>query len=353
MSRIISPRDPALRTMGRIDTSNPDRPIWVFPYTQMAFRFSGTTLSMTVINHHHYGNSRIGVIIDSMPASIPIPVNERQVTVTLASQLPDIEHEAIIYKRQDGQHYLEILQLSIDDDAELLPPASPAPTRRIEIYGDSVSAGERNEAILYAGKPDPDVDLSPYSNSWLSYGAITARKLGAQLHDIAQGGASLLDGIGWFREPDYIGMESIWDRIEYNPELGPSKPWDFSAYTPHVVIVAIGQNDSHPEDFMAHDYNGEQAQHWRARYADFLRALRKQYPWTLIICTTTVLQHDPSWDSAIGEAVATVDDPHIIHFLYSRNGSATPGHPRVQEHEEMAEELTNLIRSYGDDIWDD
>ena len=37
---------------------------------------------------------------------------------------------------------------------------------------------QRNEAILYAGKPDPDVDLSPYSNSWLSYGAITARKLG-------------------------------------------------------------------------------------------------------------------------------------------------------------------------------
>lgn len=353
MSRIISPRDPALRVMGRIDDGNPDRPVWVFPYTQASFRFTGTTLSLTLINHHDYGDSHIGVIVDGMPASIRIPVNERPVTLTLASHLPDIEHTVTIYKRQDGEHYLELLWLTVDDDAQVLPPSDPEPTRRIEIYGDSVSAGERNEAVAYVGKADPDVDLSACSNSWLSYGAITARKLGAQLHDIAQGGASLLDGIGWFHAPNYIGMEHIWDRIEYNPSLGPSRPWDFSRYTPHVVIVAIGQNDSHPHDFMAEDYDGAEARHWRARYVDFLHALRERYPQALIICTTTVLQHDHSWDRAIGEAVATVNDAHTIHFLYSRNGAATPGHPRVQEHEEMAEELTDLIRSYGDDIWSD
>ncbi|KFJ01995.1 GDSL-type esterase/lipase family protein [Bifidobacterium thermacidophilum] len=353
MSRIISPHDPALRVMGRIDDGNPDRPVWVFPYTQMSFRFTGTTLSLTVINHHDYGDSRIGVIIDGTPYCIRIPIDSRPVTLTLASHLPDIEHEATIYKRQDGEHYLELLWLAIDDSAEIQPPSVPEPARRIEIYGDSVSAGERDEAVLYAGACDPDVDLSPYSNSWLSYGAIAARKLGAQLHDIAQGGASLLDGIGWFHAPNYIGMESIWDRIEYNPSLGPTRQWDFSRYTPHVVIVAIGQNDSHPNDFMAQEYDGDAARHWRARYADFLRALRGHYPKALIICTTTVLKHDPSWDHAIDETVNTVDDPNIVHFLYSRNGSATPGHPRVQEHEEMANELVGFIRSHGDDIWSD
>nr|AIA93321.1 CAZy families CE2 protein [uncultured Bifidobacterium sp.] len=91
----------------------------------------------------------------------------------------------------------------------------------MEIYGDSVTCGERNEALLYAGKEDPDVDLSPYSNSWFSYGAIAARHLHAQLHAVSQGGVGLLDGIGWFNEPQYLGMESIWDRCDITRSSDP------------------------------------------------------------------------------------------------------------------------------------
>lgn len=179
---------------------------------------------------------------------------------------------------------------------------------------------------------------------------------------MAQGGASLLDGIGWFCGPDYVGMESIWDRIEYNPFLGETKPWDFSRYTPQVVVVALGQNDAHPVDFMAADYQGEQSVQWRARYVDFLRTLRGKYLQATIICATTVLQHDASWDQTIDDAVRVVStgdrnngiapDPKVHHFLYSRNGSATPGHPRIAEHQEMADELTTFIESLGPAIWD-
>ena len=84
---------------------------------------------------------------------------------------------------------------------------------------------------------------------------------------------------------------------------------------------------------------------------DFLRKLRETYPKATIICLTTLLQHDPSWDRAIDEAVRTAADPAIHHFLFSRNGSATPGHPRVAEHEEMARELTAFIGSLSGDIW--
>lgn len=31
----------------------------------------------------------------------------------------------------------------------------------------------------------------------------------------------------------------------------------FSRYIPHVVVVAIGQNDNHPVDYMAEDYDSE------------------------------------------------------------------------------------------------
>lgn len=95
-----------------------------------------------------------------------------------------------------------------------------------------------------------------FSNSWYSYAWITARRLGAELHDIAQGGIALLDKTGWFNEPDAIGMETAWNKLHCNPALGPVTPWDFSRYTPQVVLVAIGQNGGHPEDYMAAAENG-------------------------------------------------------------------------------------------------
>ena len=397
---IITPTDPAIRTMGRIDDAHPDRPVWVHPYTQAAFRFTGTSLDVTLVNHWNYGDSHLGVVIDGVAAKVRIPSGNagqdapaagwddglgrggEPATVTLADGLPDIEHEAVVYKRQDGQHYVELLGFGLDEGATVLPTTLPEPTRRIEIYGDSVSCGERNEALLYAGQADPDVDLSGYSDSWKSYGAIAARDLGAALHDVSQGGVSLVDGIGWFAGPGYVGQESMWDRIEYNPVLGAAVPWDFSRYTPHVVIVAVGQNDAHPDDFMASDYDGGQARRWRSRYVDFLRAIHTRYPKATIVCMTTVLQHDPAWDRAIDEAVqsfnaipdlppaepfgdavdATVAEavasdgdarPVAHHLLFSRNGAATPGHPRVVEHEEMARELTAFLASLGDGIWKD
>ena len=395
---LITPADPAIRTMGRIDDTDPDRPVWVHPYTQAMFRFTGTSLDATLVNHWNYGDSHLGVVIDGVPAKVRIPSENagrnaptagwddglgrggEPVTVTLADGLPDIEHEAVIYKRQDGQHYVELLGFGLDEGATVLPTTMPEPTRRIEIYGDSVSCGERNEALLYAGKTDPDVDLSGYSDSWKSYGAIAARGLGAALHDVSQGGVSLVDGIGWFAGPDYVGQESMWDRIEYNPTLGKAVPWDFTRYTPHVVIVAVGQNDAHPDDFMASDYDGWQARRWRSRYVDFLRSIHTRYPKATIVCMTTVLQHDPAWDRAIDEAVQSFNAipdlppaepfgdavdatagaasdgdarPVAHHLLFSRNGAATPGHPRVVEHEEMARELTAFLASLGDGIWED
>ena len=120
--------------------------------------------------------------------------------------------------------------------------------------------------------------------------------------------------------------------------------WDFSQYTPQVVIVALGQNDSHPEDYMKEDYDGEEARTWRQHYEAFLRKLREIYPDARIICCTTLLNHDPAWDRAIGQAVEQLGDEKVTQYLFRRNGRGTPGHLRIPEAEEMAEELAAYIQ---------
>jgi hypothetical protein len=180
---------------------------------------------------------------------------------------------------------------------------------------------------------------------------MTARKLGAQIHDIAQGGVALLPGTGWFSEPDYIGMVDIFDKIQYNVPAEERQPWDFSLYRPQVVIVAIGQNDNHPVDYMAEDYLCEKAVYWRKSYKEFIEKLRSIYPRATIILATTILEHHENWDKSIDAVCSELQDEKIHHFLYSRNGKGTPGHIRIPEAEAMADELASYIESLGEGIW--
>ena len=57
------------------------------------------------------------------------------------------------------------------------------------------------------------------------------------------------------------------------------------------------------------------------------------------------MQHDKSWDDAIDRVVNSVKDEKISHFLFSRNGVATPGHPRIPEQFEMAQEMADYIEN--------
>ena len=181
---------------------------------------------------------------------------------------------------------------------------------------------------------------------------MTARKLNAQIHDTSQGGISLLDDTGWFAAPHYKGVESCYDKIEYHQDLGPTKQWDFSKYVPHVVVVAIGQNDNHPVDYMAEDYDSEKSKNWRKHYQSFIEKLMQLYPKAQITLATTILCHDKSWDRSIDEVCTRIGSERVHHFLYTKNGSGTPGHIRIPEAEQMSDELAAYITSLGDEIWE-
>lgn len=345
----IQPDDELLQYSGRVDDSQPEKPVFVFPASLVKIRFKGTGIRVLLKNRRQFWDSFMGVILDGSQTRIRLNPEEEETWYVLGENLPDTEHTLTLFKRQDSCHEVQLLGFELPEGAELLEVPGK-PERRIEVYGDSVSAGEVSEAVEYTGKPDPEHN-GEYSNVWYSYAWTAARKLQAQLHDIAQGGIALLDHTGYFNEPDYIGMEQSWDKLHYNPFYGPVTAWDFSRYVPHVVIVAIGQNDAHPYDFMKEEPEGELARKWKSHYRRMIEGIREKYPKALIILSTTILEHDPAWDRAIEQVCAEMDDPKTVHFLYQRNGCGTPGHIRIGEAEEMASELVSFIEGFGEAVW--
>lgn len=337
----ISADNDKIRYTGRIDWSVPTEPVWIFPCTSSEFIFTGNTLKMHVRNKNEYWQNYIGYILDNVQSCTYI---KREGETTIEINVPENDtgiHHVMFFKRQDSCHEVTILGYELGDNEKLLElPEKPA--RRIEVYGDSVSAGEISEAVDYVGKEDPEHD-GGYSNSYYSYSWILARKLGAQIHDIAQGGIALMDGEGWYHEPEQTGMETVWNKVHYNTRLSKMAEWDFKEYIPQLVIVAVGQNDCHPSDYMKENYCQKESRKWREHYLEFLNKLRKTYPDAQIICCTTLLNHDSTWDDAIAQVVKNLGDKRITQYKFKRNGVGTPGHLRIPEAYEMAEELEKYI----------
>lgn len=346
----VSPDTSKIRYTGRIDFTG-EFPLFVYPDSSAEIKFISSADSEVFIRISAkilYGVGLIGAIIDDIPARYEIHDGENYIKV--AEKLPQGKHTLTIYKAQAASNYFFFEGFFLSGNISLSEPSEIH--RRMEFYGDSVTAGEVVHALSHIGQCDPEGHNNSYDDAFYSYASQTAVNLFAKIHCIAQGGIAVFDKTGYFHAPDYIGMESVYDKLRYFPECpGGLSDWDFSQYTPHIVVMAIGQNDPHREgepDNDIHDpeYRGK----WKAGYKSILCPLMRHYPKAKFILTTTVLMHDPEWDKALEEIA---NECGVHHFMYSRNGAATPGHPRIPEQEEMAEELTAYIRSLGDDIWED
>lgn len=352
--KFIPASDSSIRYMGRIDTSDPEAFKIVFAGTQITLRFVGTELSAVITNHRFYNEMELGLLIDGKETRVRFTEDRVRFSLPLVSGLERKEHEITLFKRQAGTHYFDFHGFETDSDAELLPPR-PLSDRRIECYGDSVSAGEVCEAIDYVASADPENTGGVYDNAYHSYSMITARNLGAEINNIAQGGISVFDGFGYFHQPDTIGMQTAFDKVCYFPEDCGFTQWDFTKYTPHIVIFAIGQNDQHNAKGADPDITDPGfRRRWKDGYRQILRSLRGHYPKARFILLLTLLEHSPEWDKAIDEITAELTaqgDPYVSHLTFKRCGKATPGHPRLPEQYEMASELTEYISRMGDEVW--
>ena len=351
----IKMNDPRLAFIGRVDFTDPLKPMFTWPGSSVELKAVAEKISVKIKNYRSCYHNYVGISVNGEdPKKTEITELKEETEVVLIDGLDATKESRItIYKPMDAAHFYEISEIILeakDKEAELLEKPE-LPARRMEVFGDSVSAGEVSEAVEYVGKSDPEGHEGIYSNSWYGYSFMTARKLGAQLYDEAQGGAALFDKTGWFHGPDFVGMETIYNKLRFNDQIMPMTDWDFARYTPHVVVIAIGQNDANPENYMGNDE--EKSKKWKEGYKKFIETLREKYPKAQFILTTTILCHSKEWDDAIDEVAKSFNDKKVQHFIYTNNGTGTPGHIRKPEAEVMSDELSAFINSLGEEIWQD
>lgn len=255
LSSAAAPTTPAppatVRYVGRFDTSDPNAVRFAWSGSSIVTRFKGTGISARMKDEG--GRNYFQVIVDGEPKSV-LKTDPTKEVYPLVDGLPDGEHEVALYKRTEAR-VGEILFRGFDPKGTILP-VPQGPERRIELIGDSITAGFGNEG------PNATCPFVPSEeNQYNTYGAIAARALGAEHVTIAWSG------------------KTIGEMTEYYERTLPARPeskWDFKAWIPHLVVLNVGTNN-----FAVFDPGQER---YVRVYTALFNRVRAAYPSALIVC---------------------------------------------------------------------
>ena len=229
----------------------------------MIARFQGTGATLRIDG----SPNQFAVVVDGTVSSQVLKVISGTTQYALATGLTAGVHDVVVWRRTEGnQGENRFLGIDVVGGQLQAPPAQA--DRRIEIYGDSITAGYGMDG---AG---PNCAFTPDTEDhYLTYAALTARELGADLHAVAW------SGIGMYRNYNVTGASSDAMPYVYARTLPSqsSSVWDFSTWQPHAVIINLGTNDA--------STNGDPGTPYRTAYLDFVRGLRQKYPDTFFVLT--------------------------------------------------------------------
>lgn len=321
---LIEPSDPLMQYTGRIIFNDPNAPKLGWSGASVTANFQGT--SLRAVLEDYTDNYFTVVIDDGNPKALACLSGEN--TYVLAAGLTDTTHKVELMKRTEGSDGNVFFKGFLLDAGKTLVSPPPRPTRRIEYYGDSITAGM---GVDYTGSGDDQTN--PYTNSYLTYAAITARTLNAEAHYIA------VSGIGIYKSWFAGNMPNNY-YYRTNPANG-SVFWDFAQWTPDVVVINLGQNDKWLGTTQTQAQDG---------YVNFVLNIRVEYPDAEIIFALGNMDATAAgspWPGYIANAVNTLQTTHgetkihSIMFPYLAIGA----HPHLPQQQAMADDLTPFIQA--------
>lgn len=317
------PAEPAVHWVGRHDASDPGHVRMGWSGVGARLRFTGTGASVRLDDRGRY----FTVLVDGevQPTLATTPGEQ---SYLLASGLPDGEHTLELYRRTEGSFGPTVV-LGFDLEGELLAP--PPVQRRIEIVGDSITCGYGNEGVA------PCSFSAETENHYLSYGALAARALGAELSTVAWSGKGVVNN---YADDVFEPLPQVYDRLL----AGDPAPWDFS-WQPDVVVINLGTNDFSTD-------NDPPEGVFVPAYVDFLAHLRAVYPDAFILAVAPSL-FGAEVDLVAGYRQSAVDQRHLAgdaelafaDINVEWIGSGCDGHPSLATHAGMAMRLTSELQA--------
>ena len=323
---LISASDPKIHYTGRIDKHLADQYKYSAPGVYIEAKFKGTACSfdMAAEGSQNY----IEIVLDNgMPERIP--VDQIRKTYIVASGLSNGIHTVLICKDTEaGMGSLFFYGFRCEELINF-----PAPERKIECYGNSITCGAK---MITGELCEQTSNWNAPNKAYASYGAVTARELNAQWVLTSVSGIGLIHSCCGMPNT----MPTTYDRLFL--EKPETEKWNFGQYIPDVVTICLGQNDG--AIVVA-------SNEFRTKYIEFVKALISKYPsasFFLLTSPMADLNLFNAMKSSIDIVIQQLNTDGItkiykIELPYNLTHGCQ-SHPNETEHIAIAKVLTNAIK---------
>jgi lysophospholipase L1-like esterase len=304
------------------------------------FSFNGTECQLFASIPNKGGHSYVQYELDG--------VYQKKIRINGNSEAPIVitaptggNHTVWVYKTTEAHTGAILIQKITGNDVKpLKKPALPL----IEFIGNSITCGAAADA---SEVPCGKGDYHDQHNAYDAYGPRVARALGTEFI------LSSVSGIGVYRNWNSLApaMPTVYERMDFQEKT--TRMWNFKAFTPDVVSIALGTNDFSNGDGVKKRLPFDSAAFVNS-YIQFVEQVKSKYPKARIALLGSPMFNGTSRITlqncleAIKEkvdAAHTADKKVALHFFKPMQPHGCSGHPSVEDHAILANELVPFFKN--------
>jgi len=307
--------------------------------SHFGFRFRGKESKvfayLTDNNAHNYLQYELDGVYQKR---VRIEGNNKQ-PITISASTDDT-HTVWIYKATEA-HTGPIFIEKITGNS--LQPIGRPRASLIEFIGNSITCGaaaDPSEVPCGAGA------YHDQHNAYFAYGPRVARALSANF--IVSG----VSGIGIYRNwnSDGPAMPVVYEKSDF--QLESQRMWEFKNYKPDVVSIALGTNDFSRGDGK-HTRLPFDSAVFVSSYIKFVQQVKSKYITAQIALLSSAMVQGKDREkfqnclSAVKKNVDALypnDKPVAVYFFKPMQARGCTGHPNVEDHATLAEELIPFFK---------
>lgn len=340
--------DPNITFIGRTDFSDPAAPKqWAAGgYFTFGFEGGACVINISDENVNFRRANILEIAVDDWP-SIPVITKDTATCIVIGEPnaelskriggnavkclqilTPGIHHVTVCRNTETAMGYTQVNSIQ----AQKVFKWTPGTKLKIEFIGNSITCGAEADTMLM---PSKQYQWGDWHRAYLGYGPRTARKLGAQWSLVSVSGIGLIHSCCEMEETMPLSYDKF--VLRYN-----QKPYDFSTFKPDLICICLGQNDG-IQDSTA----------FCTAYVDFVKKVKSLNPNAkkVVLLTSPMDNGELTvWLKKMLDSVSKqlkndgISDVYTFHFSRAWNsGGAT--HPDIEEHEQIANELSNYLYS--------
>ncbi len=329
--------------LGRTYTDG-DGTVWLsHSASALEFTFTGTKASVTVCEDIVYGagsEPRFAIYVNDERVE-DILLKEKEKTIDFYSTDSAKETKVRIIKLSEAANSIFGVKSVSANTTDLVPTAKN--DLKIEFIGDSITCG-------YG--VDDEVKENHFStateDATRAYAYKTAMNLGADYSLVSFSGHGIISGYsGDGKIQDQQLVPTFYGKVarNYSGSKIVENDWDFSRFTPDVIVINLGTNDN---SYVKKDKAKEEE--YKKGYIAFLKQIREKNPDAFILCTLGTMGNELFYPMkhAVDEYKTETGDTNVDSLALptqsAADGYAADWHPTEKSHIKAADRVTLKIK---------